>query len=184
MIKFKFLGVRIEVSFLFICLVTFILTIDRYLELFWCVLFAIIHEFFHLFFMILFKNFPKLIRIQISGITIVVNREVEYFKQFIILISGCFGNLILALICFLLHFSFGFLINLCLAFFNLLPHEKLDGGQLLELFLQNKVKISLLMKILNFCSKISIMITFFIAIFFVLNYGNFFILIFLTILLF
>ena len=49
-------------------------------------------------------------------------------------------------------------VNLTLAILNVLPHEKLDGGQLLELILQQKYDWNLSMKIFKICSLIVVLI--------------------------
>ena len=150
MIKFKFCGIIFEISFLLICFLTLIL-IYYGERVFLCSAIAMIfHEFCHLILLLLFKDKPRKIRVLLSGFAIFTGRELSNWQNFFVLSAGVLGNLFL----FFMFFSFKFfaLINLVLVILNILPHEKFDGGQLLELVLQCKFDVNLSIKILKICS--------------------------------
>lgn len=107
-------------------------------------LFAIIHECFHLLTGIILGYKVKSIRIMALGISIAFKeREEEYntkikksnfnnLKKIIILIMGPVSNILIAFLFLFLDMAEVVYINLLIAIFNLLPIYPLDGGQILN----------------------------------------------------
>ncbi len=107
-------------------------------------LFAIIHECFHLLTGIILGYKVKSIRIMALGISIAFKeREEEYntkikksnfnnLKKIIILIMGPVSNILIAFLFLFLDMAEVVYINVLIAIFNLLPIYPLDGGQILN----------------------------------------------------
>lgn len=131
MIKFRILGVIFSVSFLYICLVSVFLIYDNSGMVIWSIFSSFFHESFHIIFLYIFSAKPKCICFELSGIKLIKSKELNFFQDIIVLISGCFGNMILFFICCNLNMRIGAVVNLCLLVFNLLPSITLDGGQIL-----------------------------------------------------
>ena len=154
MIKFKFCGIFFRISFLIIWfLVLILLNYGKYVFLS-CIFAVSFHEFFHLLLIFCFHAKPRKIEFNVGGLTIVSGVELPFWPNIAVLSAGVLGNFLLFLIFIFFNFRFFAFVNLGLAILNILPYEKLDGGQLLELVLQKKFDLAIsyrIIRISSFC---------------------------------
>ena len=133
---------KINIKIFLMAIIFFIVNqIDMYILF---MLFAIIHECFHLLTGIILGYKVKSIRIMALGISIAFKeREEEYntkikksnfnnLKKIIILIMGPVSNILIAFLFLFLDMAEVVYINVLIAIFNLLPIYPLDGGQILN----------------------------------------------------
>ena len=153
-------------------------------------LFAIIHECFHLLAGIILGYKVKSMRIMPLGLSICFKEKEEEYntkirksnfnnvKKIIILIMGPISNIIIAFIFAILDIAEPVYINVLIAIFNLLPIYPLDGGQILNRVLRiiygnfEAYRISnsinnIIMSIITALDSIGILYTKNIAIFFI-----------------
>ncbi len=153
-------------------------------------LFAIIHECFHLLAGIILGYKVKSMRIMPLGLSICFKEKEEEYntkirksnfnnvKKIIILIMGPISNIIIAFIFAILDIAEPVYINVLIAIFNLLPIYPLDGGQILNRVLRiiygnfEAYRISnsinnIIMSIITALASIGILYTKNIAIFFI-----------------
>ena len=110
---------------------------------------VLFHEFGHAITALIFKQKPSISLIALGGVTTYENKNLSFFKQFLIVLNGpLFGVLLLLLATALLYFNIfsnpyivGFLkitqlVNLFWSIVNLLPVLPLDGGQLVRIALE------------------------------------------------
>lgn len=175
MIKFEIFGIKIEISFLLICFLNLILIVYGEFVLFWCGISAIFHELCHILSLFYFGCKPDMLKFQISGIVLKKKTELSNFANVVVLSAGCFGNFVLFLFFYFIKFKFAMIVNLCLFMFNMLPHEKLDGGQLLEMALQKLKKndIMAVAKILNITSKLGFVLLLVLSLGLILKFRNY-----------
>lgn len=137
MIRLRFSNLNVNISFLYIALITLLSLFDKTSVLFLGVISSFLHELSHILAIYLVGAKPNSITFLVSGIKINQPKHLTPFKQAIVLIAGPLGNIIL----FLVSIYYGHLtfatVNLCLAVFNLLPTRVLDGGGLLYLLFYN-----------------------------------------------
>lgn len=161
MIKFRLFSVDVKVSFHAFALLTFSVIAsgkDSVISL--CVLSSLIHEFFHILFILRYKGKPRGISFSCEGLTIHSNNEVLSFKQeMAILSAGVISNFILFICFFFLNNRFrqSFFIefamcNLCLGILNSLPLRSLDGGQMLLCVLRQRYDLHFCDIVLNIVS--------------------------------
>ncbi len=116
------------------------------LVVFFSVLF---HEMGHALTALMFGQKPKIALIAVGGVTTYEEKNLKFWKQFLIVLNGPLAGILLFLIsALILHFGFfknpfivGFLqimrsVNLFWSLVNLLPVLPLDGGQLLRIALE------------------------------------------------
>lgn len=181
MINFKIFGVKVEISFLLICFLNLVLFSYGGSVLAWSLFSIMFHEFCHIISLFFFGNRPKKLKFYTSGIVLTSQRELVNFEKIVVLTAGCFGNLLLFLLFYLIEFKFAMVINFCLFIFNLLPHEKFDGGQILEFFLQ-KIDFNISFKIVKIISNLVSIFLIFLGLIFLFKFKNFTLLFFVIIL--
>ena len=133
---------KIDIKIFLIALVFLLVNqIDMYILF---MLFAIIHECFHLLAGIILGYKVKSMQIMPFGLSICFKeKEEEYntkirksninnLKKIIILMAGPFSNIVIAFIFLSLNIIEPVYINILIAIFNLLPIFPLDGGQILN----------------------------------------------------
>ena len=171
MIKFRIFGVSFSISFLFLCLVSWFLVFDINNIALICLLSSLVHELSHVLFLTLFSAKINGISFKVFGKKKKKNKQLTFLKEFLVLISGCFSNLILVLVFLKLNNMYVVLVNLIILTFNLMPISVFDGGQILKLFLERFVGYEKSFKI---CLNISIAFCCFLLVFvlFVVFYTN------------
>lgn len=166
---FNVFGIKVEITFLFVAFIAFILSLKAPSNVLITVLSSLIHESGHLIMMILIGNKPKKIRFELTGINIIRNQEIGISSKNEVLISlgGPIANAIIFASCciFLCFYNNDSImtfacINLILMTFNLLPVKRLDGGSGLYYLLMQIFDISLSSRILKVTSIIFISIIF------------------------
>lgn len=138
---------RFTVSFLFCCVLALLILFDNNVLLY-SFLMVCAHESAHLLAMYCCAVKVEAVRLEPFGIIIEKRDEdISLKAQAVIAAAGCVINFVLAglflwLYCFFkseVTFTL-FCVNLCLFSLNILPIHGLDGGQILNLFLQSKGK--------------------------------------------
>lgn len=166
---FNLFGIKVEVTFLFVAFVAFILSLKAPSNVLTTILSSLIHESGHLIMMLLLDNKPKKVRFELTGINIIRNQEIGISSKNEVLISlgGPIANAIILVFCciFLCFYNNNLImtfacINLILMTFNLLPVKRLDGGSALYYLLIQKFDISFSSKIIQITSIFFISIIF------------------------
>lgn len=146
---FRVFGIKVKVSFLFVALVTTFMVIDSSKYMLLGLSSALIHEMGHIITMILVGSKPAKVEFNLFDIDIKDNNRNNrnYKNDVFTLLGGSIANFLTALFLWILYYIFKdqsilMLIseNLILGFFNILPIESLDGGQILYIFLSNKMQ--------------------------------------------
>ncbi len=129
---FKLFNTKIYVSYLFVSAFTLLLFLKQSEKIALCLLFSLFHEMGHIISMKLCGGSISEINFLPFGIAIKSSdlSSLSIARQAIILLSGVLINLILIPI--------NPQINFALILFNLLPIQVLDGGRILDLFLNAK----------------------------------------------
>ena len=164
---FNIFGIKVEITFWFISLITFIISLNAPSNVLVTVFASLLHEMGHLLVMTSVGNKPQAVRFEITGMNIIrqPNLKISTKNEVLIALGGPFINLI----CFLLSvitlcicgneniLTFG-CINLILMIFNLLPITKLDGGMALYYALSQKYDNVICSKILKITSAFFIIL--------------------------
>ena len=158
---FNVFGVKVEITFWFVALITFIFSLNAPSNVLVTVFSSILHEIGHLLIMTSVGNKPQAIRFEITGMNIIRQQDFQISTKNEVLIA--LGGPLINLICFLISvvilciyeneniLTFG-CINLILMIFNLLPINKLDGGLALYYILSQKFDNLTCTKILKITS--------------------------------
>ncbi len=194
---FKVYGIRVEITFLFVALITFIISLKVPANVLITVVSSIVHEMGHLLMMLMVGNKPKTVKFHIVGMNIIrqENLKISLKGEITISLGGPLMNFAIVIIsCIFLCFYESQLIltcaciNLILMTFNLLPIKSLDGGTVLYFLLSKNFENQFCRKVLKITSILFITIIYLWAIYvFVVSQYNFsliIIAIFLTISLF
>ena len=164
---FNVFGIKIEITFWFIALITFIVSLNVPSNVLITVFSSLLHETGHLLIMTSVGNKPQAVRFEITGMNIIRQPDLKISTKNEILIA--LGGPFINLICFLISvvtlciynneniLTFG-CINLILMIFNLLPIIRLDGGLALYYILLQKHDNITCSKILKITSVIFITI--------------------------
>lgn len=138
--SFKLRDISIEVSFWFVAVIALMLTLFPEAQAFYCFIFCIIHECGHLFTMLLLGKKVASVKFGYFGIKIFTDKKfLPEMKEAAIAAGGPAMNLFAAAILFIAGQENFAIMNLTLAFFNLLPVSILDGGHILSaLFPESK----------------------------------------------
>ena len=158
---FNVFGIKVEITFLFVAFIAFILSLKAPSNVLITVLSSLIHEFGHLIMMLAIGNKPKIVRFELTGINIIRNQEfgISNKNEVIISLGGPIANAIIFVFCCILLCFYNndsimtfACINLILMTFNLLPVKRLDGGSALYYLLVQKFDISFSSKLLKVTS--------------------------------
>lgn len=145
--SFIFAKCRVEINFLFVAVIAFLLLIDRSAIAGLGIIATVVHECGHIVCMYLFSIPPEKVKFNPFGIDIVENvgSKHSYKKDALIALAGPAANLLTLAVFFLLYrfYPNPYLYTFCVAngafaAFNLLPIEPLDGGQALYSLLCSK----------------------------------------------
>lgn len=158
---FNIFGVKVEITFWFVALITFIISLNAPSNVLVTVISSLLHETGHLLIMTSIGNKPKAVRLEITGMNIIRQQDFQIStkNEVFIALGGPFINFICFLIsviilCFYENeniLTFG-CINLILMTFNLLPINRLDGGLALYYILSQKYDNLTCTKILKITS--------------------------------
>ena len=137
MFRVKICGVWLGVSFSFPAVLALVLLTGcderRLLTALVC---CVLHEFGHLFFMLVFRRRPEAVTLYGGGIRITppAGRLDSFGRDAAVLMAGCGVNFLLAAVGAAAGYDSCFVqTNLLLGVFNLLPFRYFDGGRMLEL---------------------------------------------------
>ncbi len=139
MICFRMFGVRIQINFLFVAMVTVFLLTDRTGISVIALLACFIHELGHLIAFFLVGYTPKALIFELMGIRLVKpEQELSPGKEAVVQLAGSMVNFLMF---FLLagtlkqvsYWSLFAATHLLMGIFQLMPLKSLDGGKLLEL---------------------------------------------------
>lgn len=138
--SFKLRNISIEISFWFVAVIALMLTLFPESQAFYCFVFCIIHECGHLLTMLFLQRKVTSIKFGYFGIKIFTDKKfLPEMKEAAIASGGPVINLFAASILFIAGQENFAIMNLALAFFNLLPVSILDGGHILSaLFPESK----------------------------------------------
>lgn len=174
--KFKFLGIEIYISFLFAAIVVIMLATDRTGLLLPSLFAVFIHEAAHLFAMWVVDCAPKRIRLIPASVQIIRRFGISEKNEIFVALCGPIANLVLFTVLYINYLSFGnemilyyALINLLIGAFNLLPVIGLDGGTVLLEILSKKNEYTKAVRILKTITFIICVLTFAIAVIMLLN---------------
>ncbi|MBQ2971372.1 MAG: hypothetical protein IJE16_02350 [Ruminococcus sp.] len=150
--KSELSGVKFEVSFLTVALMSIVIIIDTSNKVLLCFLCALIHEGGHLLSMFIFSVKPRGIKLRLFDIVIDADSGKSFFADLVITLSGPLLNLLFAFVFYYIDYTM-FVMNLLLGVFNLLPLESFDGGHALYLLLCRKFSVFtslLIIRVLTF----------------------------------
>ena len=172
MIIFEFFGIKFKISFLFLSLISWMLLFDKD-NIFLIYLFStIVHEISHVLFLKFFDVKIREISFSVFGFMIKKEKEIEFLKEILILTSGCMANFVLILIFLFLKKDIVVMVNILILAFNMLPFEKLDGGEILKIFLERFLNFQMSLLIYKAIFKIAVFILTFVGLFLILKFKN------------
>ncbi|MBQ6815923.1 MAG: site-2 protease family protein [Clostridia bacterium] len=174
--KFSVLKTKIEISFLFIALLSLVILTDTTGLIIPTVIAVTLHEFSHLLAMNYFGCSPKKIKIIPAAIEITRDFCQKNSQEIIISLAGSVANILTFLITYFFLFkgkNMFFLnfagVNFVIGFFNLLPLKSLDGGNILFKILCFKFSTEKSERILNIINFIIGLAGIFVGIFLIIN---------------
>lgn len=163
--KFRFNEIDFEITFLFVALITFIITMNAPANVIITIASSLLHETGHLLTMLAVGNKPQAVCLEVTGINIKRAQSIKIStkNELAIALGGPLANAVMFIIC---SFAICFYqseilltvacINLILMTFNLLPVKRLDGGMALYFLLSRKFDAEICSKILKITSIIFI----------------------------
>lgn len=149
MISFEAFGIKIQIQFLFVALVTIFLLADRSGISIIALLACLIHEMGHLIMFCLVGYKPLSLSFEITGIRLTKPiAQLNYWKELLVELAGSFLNFTMFVLLAnttnqISLVSIFAVTHLIVGVFNLVPLKSFDGGKLLEITL------------LQFCSVIT-----------------------------
>lgn len=158
-------GIRIHVSFLFVCLVALYTLFTPTPDSVFFLLAVILHEVGHLLAMLLSGELPAAVELRSFGIKICRRQTfLPPLRELLILSAGPFVNLLLSAVFFAMGKGFhnAAMMNLILALFNLFPVGCLDGGNILRCLLELRLP-PYLSQIISVCVAAVFLLLFFAA---------------------
>ncbi len=163
--KFKIKGIDFEITFLFVALITFIITMNVPTNVVITIVSSLFHETGHLLTMSAVGNKPQAVRFEITGMNIKRQQSIKIStkNELLIAIGGPLANAVAFVVCcFAICFYKSEIlltvacVNLILMTFNLLPVKRLDGGMALYFLLSQRFDSGICAKILKITSIIFI----------------------------
>lgn len=156
-----------KLGFSFIAIITLMLAVSNNYIVVSSLVVSILHEFGHLFFMYVFKDFPISVEFAAFGIRIEkqINSKLSYQKEAIISLGGVFVNCILFIIAYTFYsrtnqiqaLEFA-LVNLFIGLLNLMPVQMLDAGRFLKYMFLIKFSVDKTQYILDVVSLITVIL--------------------------
>ena len=163
--RIKVFDVPVKITWQFLALITFMLSLKTHNVLF-VVVFSALHEFGHILGLFIIGNKPKYIALELTGINICRNdkTEISLMKEIIVSVFGPLVNFLFFSIFAIIYSqnqSINMLdiasVNLILGVFNLLPVKGLDGGKILYYFISKMFSFKLAKCALKFSSILFIL---------------------------
>ncbi len=158
---FSVCGVKIEVTFLFMALITFVISLNVPSNVLITIFSSLVHESGHLLMMTAVGNKPQAVSFEITGMNIIrqPDYKISVKNEILIALGGPIANLMcfaisVVSLCFNKNeniLTFG-CVNLILMIFNLLPIKQLDGGMALYFILSKKYDNNISSNILKITS--------------------------------
>lgn len=193
--QFKIKSTTYKISFTFLALILFVLTVNKSTTIFLLVVFAMLHELVHLVFIYRFAVAPKNVDFTLFGANIYRGLSVtnNINSEIIINLSAPVFNIATGAIFKLISISnseYNLIfteiagINFVLGFFNLIPFHTFDGGAALKYILLKYTDENKTEQILTWASLIITVIFSFISIHIFLNYKHNFSLFFMCVYMF
>ena len=180
---FKICGIQFEITFLFVAILTYIISLKAPANVLVTVISSLLHEMGHLSVMLLVRNKPKTVKFELVGMNIIRQEsfKISAKREIAISLGGPIMNFIIVIIsCIFLCFYENYIvmtcacINLILITFNLLPIKTLDGGAILFFLLSQYYEAQTCRKILKITSILFISIIYLWAIYvFIVSGYNF-----------
>ena len=163
--KFRILGIKVEISYVSICFLTLFIGMDR-TNLFLPIIFSILlHEISHILPLLYFKCKIREINLKIGLIGVIFDDNLTKIQRIISQISGPLSNLLFAGLCLVFKNSLLWAVNIILFLYNLLPVHCLDGGTILATLLSGIVSEHKINTILTINTIILILISLFLFVF-------------------
>lgn len=141
MIVFSWRGVRVEIRFLFVAVITLCLLLDQTQAAFYGLLASLMHETGHLIAFAMTGCRPRKIAFEMTGIALTKSTvNLSYRKELVVLVAGSAVNLIIFGIAVLIagdidRVDMFAAAHLVVGVMNLLPIAALDGGKIMSLLL-------------------------------------------------
>lgn len=181
--QFKIKNTTYKISFSFLALILYIITLKNNRIMGVVLLFAILHEIVHLIFIYLFSIHPKEVSFTIFGANIKRNLTAinNINSEIIINASAPVFNLFTGAIFYLLSrwfsgyssvFSELSIINFVLGCFNLIPFYTFDGGNVLKYLLMKFFNERRTEQVLTYVSLAVTIVFSFVSIYIFLNYKH------------
>ena len=158
--KFHLKRIDFFIGYEVVCALSVALILDRSGNILFCLIASLLHEFGHLFFMLIYKVKIKSVTFRLFDILILADRPKSYKSDIVITSGGILFNFLFATIFYFINYKL-FIANLVIGIFNLLPVDSLDGAQLLSHLLLHFLSfniVNIVIKILSFVFLIPFMI--------------------------
>ncbi len=166
--KFRLFGTKIEISFLFLAFLCFIIFTDKSGLIIPMIIAVVLHETAHLLCMRVFGCQPKAIRLIPASVSVIRDFCSAPKKEMLISLSGPFINVFMFVVFYRINIEFS-IINLLIGCFNLLPFKGLDGGEIIHKALSVKVGEERADRILNLINFVAGAVGIFMGIFLIIN---------------
>lgn len=181
--QFKIKNTTYKISFTFLALILYALTVSKSRILGFILLFALLHETVHLVFIYRFSSAPETVSFNLSGANIKrgVISSFNINSEIIINASAPVFNIFTGALFYLLSGDFSDYkeiftevanVNFVLGFFNLIPFYTFDGGNVLKYLLLKFITERITEQIITSVSLIVTILFSFISIHIFLNYQH------------
>lgn len=138
---FEFIGIKFEISYLFLCALTVFIAIDRTGIFLPLMLSVVLHESAHILSLFLFKCKINKVKLKIGTVGIDYSDCMNFKQKIVSIVSGPILNMLLGVTFYFLNLKEYSAINYLLFFYNIMPIKGLDGGELLNLILSSYLKL-------------------------------------------
>ncbi len=161
---FNFRGVRLRISYYFVCSVVIFTALDKTRLYIPTIFFMMVHEAAHIITLLIFGC--KIVEVQlIIGAIGVKYSDITLSKlqKIVSILIGPLSNLILSVLFLYSGCDIYFGINLVLGLYNLLPLVGLDGGSFIQTLLEGIVSTKFIERTLNILTVLTAVLLFFVT---------------------